>query len=372
MRIYRELFLQQGRCFLLFTSIAGFLSTSTFAKAAEPTVVSSRGYISSMPLTIHTTAPFSSEGASTLVAFVSSHPSWNGQPIGVMGLSDNVSNGWKTLTAPTAWAGNSHTLVSALYYVNAPITSGVHTLTVNLSNPAPLVVHVFAVSGSDIESTPIHSAITNVNIGSASEEVSGAPIAVPASTLLLCWVKNETNSLVSPLDGYVLDQQSTDFLWAESMTIHRAGSYASRFHYNNAIGWQTATVGIRPTVTPVALSKALAADQETPVRITLDGLSPKGVPLTWTLLSGPTHGVLLGVAPNLTYSPDADYAGADMLTFKVNDGVTQSKTGSVVIKVRPRTFLDKLRNNAIALGIFSTVWGVAIWMALPVRKATIP
>jgi hypothetical protein len=364
-RLDRELFLQCARCFYTFAVVVILLVAPVFARTAVPEIVSSRGYINATPLIAHTTAPFSSESASALVAFVSSHPLWNGQPVSVLGLSDNLSNGWKTLTSPTVWAGDRYTLLSAIYYVNAPVTSSVHTLTIKLSNPAPLVVHVFAVSGSDIASTPIHSAITNVDVYRASGEVTGAPITVPAGTLLLCWVKNESQAPVTVLDDYVLDQQSTDFLWAESRTVYRAGWYASHFHYNTAIGWQTAIVGLRPTATPVASSEAVATNQDAPVRIALNGLSLKGVPLTWILLSRPTHGVLFGVAPNLTYLPDADYTGSDMFTYKINDGVAPSNTARVAITVKRKTFLQGLRDKATTLGIFSIIWVVAVWMALP-------
>ena len=57
----------------------------TFANTSAPVVVSSRGYINEAPLTAHTTMAFNSNGASTLVAFVSSHPSWNGQSVMISG-----------------------------------------------------------------------------------------------------------------------------------------------------------------------------------------------------------------------------------------------------------------------------------------------
>ena len=57
------------------------------------------------------------------------------------------------------------TLLSAIYYVNSPATSATHTVTVQLSNPAPLVFHVFAVSGSDVTGPPIFSAITDPGAG---------------------------------------------------------------------------------------------------------------------------------------------------------------------------------------------------------------
>ena len=48
------------------------------------------------------------------------------------GLSDSVGNTWNVLDGPTTWAGSTFTLLSAIYYVNAPVTSATHTLTVQL------------------------------------------------------------------------------------------------------------------------------------------------------------------------------------------------------------------------------------------------
>ena len=36
--------------------------------------------------------------------------------------------------------------------------------------------------------------------------------------------------------------------------------------------------------------------------------------------SDPLHGTLSGTAPNLTYTPDANYHGSDSFLFKANDG----------------------------------------------------
>ena len=198
-------------------------------------------------MTTHTSTAFSSVGSSTLVAFVSSHPSWNGLPVSISGLSDSAGNTWSVLTGPTTWVGSSFPLVSAIYYVNTPITSATETVTVNLTNPAPLVLHVFAVSGADITEQPIFSAITDPGVGGTSASVMTSPIAVPTNSLLLSWVKNETSATATALGGYTLDtQQSTSFLWAEFETALSAGTYTGQFQYDSAIGWQTAIVGLKP------------------------------------------------------------------------------------------------------------------------------
>src|SRR4029077_14991368 len=137
------------------------------------------------------------------------------------------------------------------------------------------------------------------------------------------------------LNSYTLDTQSTSFLWAESQTPISAGSYTGNFQYDSAMGWQTAIVGLKPsTGGPVAFSQTVMTDQDTPVDITLTATSPQGFPLTYTVLTVPTHGTLAGSASNLTYTPNTSYIGPDAFTFRVSDGTTNSNTATVSITVR--------------------------------------
>ncbi|MBZ5572747.1 MAG: hypothetical protein LAO09_12825 [Acidobacteriia bacterium] len=296
--------------------------------------MSSSGYINGTPLTVHTSAAFNSSGSTTLVAFVSSHPTWNGSPVSISGLSDNVGNIWKVLTGPTQWPGASFTLLSAIYYVNVPVTSATHTVTVNMTNPAPLVFHVFAVSGSEITEPPLFSAITGPDPGGTSADVVSAPVTAPNNSLLLSWVKNESGATATALDGYSLDGQSTSFLWAESQTALSDGMYTGHFQYSEPIGWQTALVALKPLGGPVAFSQGVTTDQDTPVGITVTAFSPQGFPLTYTVLAGPINGTLSGTAPNLTYTPNTGYIGPDSFTFKANDGITDSNVATVRITVQ--------------------------------------
>lgn len=58
-----------------------------------------------------------------------------------------------------------------------------------------------------------------------------------------------------------------------------------------------------------------------------------GDPLSFTLLSAPSYGTLVGTAPDLVYIPAPNYAGPDSFTFKVSDGEFDSAPAAVTIDV---------------------------------------
>jgi hypothetical protein len=84
---------------------------------------------------------------------------------------------------------------------------------------------------------------------------------------------------------------------------------------------------------PVALGSNVTTTRTVPVAITLVGTDPDGEALTYNILTGPAHGTLSGLAPNLTYTPTGFYSGADALTFKVTDGAGAVSSNTVRITV---------------------------------------
>ena len=55
--------------------------------------------------------------------------------------------------------------------------------------------------------------------------------------------------------------------------------------------------------------------------------------LKFTVVSQPKNGTLSGSAPDLTYSPKANFNGDDSFTYKANDGLADSNTATVAIKI---------------------------------------
>ena len=85
--------------------------------------------------------------------------------------------------------------------------------------------------------------------------------------------------------------------------------------------------------TPVASDQAVSTDEDTALPITLSAADADNDTLVYSEMSAPAHGTLSGTAPNLTYTPDADYFGPDSFTFKANDGLADSNLATVSIAV---------------------------------------
>jgi hypothetical protein len=120
---------------------------------------------------------------------------------------------------------------------------------------------------------------------------------------------------------------ATDFHGVDSFTFKASDGRAD-----------SATVSINITIVehndaPIATGQTITVDEDSPVAIELEGTDAEGNALTFTLLSTPQQGTLTGEAPSLSYTPGANFAGADSFTFKVNDGITDSAAASVTINV---------------------------------------
>ena len=84
---------------------------------------------------------------------------------------------------------------------------------------------------------------------------------------------------------------------------------------------------------PVAVDGSVTTNEDTAAPVSLSASDPDGDPLTYAVLTGPSHGTLSGTAPDLTYTPAPNYNGPDAFTFTANDGSMDSNVATVSITV---------------------------------------
>src|SRR5581483_6637870 len=96
------------------------------------------------------------------------------------------------------------------------------------------------------------------------------------------------------------------------------------------------TVSANDKTVPVAQSMSIITNEDTAVAVTLAATDPTGRGLTYALLSSPRGGTLSGKAPNLTYTPGANFNGADSFSYEaVTTTGVKSQVAYVNLAVRP-------------------------------------
>ena len=86
---------------------------------------------------------------------------------------------------------------------------------------------------------------------------------------------------------------------------------------------------------PVAQSFTVETALNTAVGVTPQATDANGDPLTYNVVSQPSHGTLSGTAPALTYTPAVSYSGSDSFTYQASDGQAVSNLATVSLTVLP-------------------------------------
>jgi regulation of enolase protein 1 (concanavalin A-like superfamily) len=135
-------------------------------------------------------------------------------------------------------------------------------------------------------------------------------------------------------------------------------------------GTDTITVNVTISAVndvPVATAQSLTVTEDVAQAITLAGTDIEGSALTYAVGISPTKGVLSGIAPNLTYTPNANATGADSFTFTVNDGTATSTAATVSISI---TAVNDAPVLASAIADQTATVGVAFSFQVPVGTFT--
>jgi glucose/arabinose dehydrogenase len=85
---------------------------------------------------------------------------------------------------------------------------------------------------------------------------------------------------------------------------------------------------------PIATDVSATALEDAETPIDLAAFDPEGSALSFSIVAPPEHGAVVGFAGRvLRYLPHPNYHGDDSLTFRVSDGVLQSKVATVSVTV---------------------------------------
>jgi len=140
----------------------------------------------------------------------------------------------------------------------------------------------------------------------------------------------------------------SDATWSTSHDFLVSGTYSicvKVYHgnFNGNEGSDAATfsaeIYIPPSnIAPVASNLSVLTNEDTATSSAATAVDADSDPLTYATTSSPTNGTITSWNSSngaFTYSPNADYFGADSFTFVANDGTDDSNTATVSITVNP-------------------------------------
>jgi VCBS repeat-containing protein len=195
---------------------------------------------------------------------------------------------------------------------------------VNTSTPRTLVINA--------------AAVNDAPVANDAAFVTDEDVAV-ATTLTASDVENDplTWTIVAGPANGTLSGTAPNLTYTPNANYFGADSFTFRVN-DGALDSNVATISLTVNSVndaPVANDGAATTAEDTPVAATLSATDVENDPLTWTIVAGPTNGTLSGTAPNLTYTPNADFNGSDSFTFSVNDGQIDSNVATFSLTVTP-------------------------------------
>ncbi|WP_244163104.1 Ig-like domain-containing protein [Paenibacillus pectinilyticus] len=185
-------------------------------------------------------------------------------------------------------------------------------LTINAVNDAPIAN---GSSKTTPENTPLNASVSG-------SDVEGSPLTYIIVT--------------NPAHGNVT--LNTDGTYTYTPVHNYNGTDSFTFKANDGSADSApATVNITITLvneTPIVADSSKSTLEDTPVSGTVTASDGDGDSLSYIVVTQPAHGtVTLNQDGTYTYTPSANYNGADSFTFKVNDGTVNSATATVSLTI---------------------------------------
>ncbi len=210
-------------------------------------------------------------------------------------------------------------------------------------------VHVIQIVVQDfIDASPqLELTLTNLTItGGSPQTIDLTHVSTAEDTALSGLVQatdvdhdNLTFSLTPTGDaanGHVVMGSDGHYSYTPNANFHGSDSFTFQVSDGHG-GTDTSTMYIDVTSVndlPVASNGSASGDEDTTITGSAHATDVDGDTLTYSLVSGATHGSLsFHTDGTYSYTPAANYHGSDSFTFRANDGTGNSNTATVSINV---------------------------------------
>jgi hypothetical protein len=222
-------------------------------------------------------------------------------------------------------------------FTPAPNLTGAASFTYTISDGADQATGTVAVTITPVDDAPVAvpDALTTAEdtaVTVAAAILLANDLEVDGQTLAITAVDAAVNGTVRLAAGNVTFTPAADFVGVGSFRVTVSDGALTD------AGIVTVTV-VTASDPPSASDDTLTTAEDTPVVVTVAALvandsDPDGDTLAITAVGGAVHGAVALVGGRVTFTPDANFAGAASFTYTVSDGGA-TDTGTVRVTVTP-------------------------------------
>jgi subtilisin family serine protease len=221
----------------------------------------------------------------------------------------------------------------------------------------------------------VYDGLENSNTATVTIQVTEnrAPVAEPLSVttaedtdkpITLTGTDLDGDSLIyeivaSPQNGTLENLNLPNLIYSPNENYNGTDSFSFQV-YDGSVYSGTVFVSLAVTAVndaPMANPQSVSLDEDSSIDITLSGSDVENSPLSYTIVAPPTSGILSGTGTTRTYTPNQNFNGTDIFTFKVSDGAADSPAAAVSITVSP---VDEAVKLYFSLSGAATLGGVSV------------
>ncbi len=257
---------------------------------------------------------------------------------------DSTDNVIRVLDNDTDADGDPLTLANYLWASNGTVKCSADNQTVLYTPNAGFVgtdtISYYASDGSGVSGGTVNVTVTANSAGLVADDQTVATNEDTPKSIVL----TAHSAATQTIDSYVvttlpafgtLSGTAPNLVYTPNANYNGTDAFVFRA-FSGTKGSNNATVNLTIKAVndaPIASAQSVTTNEDTTKSLILSATDVDGDTLSYAVVASPSHGTLSGTAPNLIYTPNANYNGSDSFTFKANDGTVDSNVATVSLTI---------------------------------------